>query len=114
MEGCVPPDTVVEVRDNEAANRFEAWVDGELAGFAEYTRADGWFVFTHTEVFPAFEGRGVGGRLASGALDQVRARGLRANPQCPFISAYIRAHPAYQDLVVGVRGTPFRRPSHDE
>lgn len=110
----MPPKAVVEVRDNEAANRFEAWVAGELAGFAEYKPADGWLVFTHTEVFPAFEGRGVGGRLASGALDQVRARGLRANPQCPFISAFIRAHPSYQDLVVGVRGTPVRRPSHDE
>ncbi len=110
----MPQDVVYEIRDNQDERRFEAFVDGELAGFAEYTPADGWLVFTHTEVFPAFEGRGVGSRLAAGALDQVRARGLHANPHCPFISAYIRAHPAYQDLVVGVRGTPFRRPSHDE
>ncbi len=64
-------------------------------------------MFTHTEVFPEFEGKGVGSRLATGALDDVRARGLKLTPQCPFISAYIKRHPAYADLVVGIRGTPL-------
>ncbi len=100
----------IEVRDNPAEHRYEAWLDGALAGFSEYEPRDGWLVFTHTEVDPAFGGKGVGTRLAAGALDDVRARGLRATPQCPFIAAYIKSHPAYGDLVVGVRGTvPGRR-----
>jgi hypothetical protein len=98
-----------EVRDNANEHRFEAWVDGALAGFSEYEPRDGWLVFVHTEVDTAFAGRGVGGRLAAGALDEVRARGLKVTPLCPFISAWIRAHPAYQDMVVGVRGTPLVR-----
>jgi predicted GNAT family acetyltransferase len=102
----------VEVRDNPEANRFEAWVDGALAGFSEYEPRDGWLVFVHTEVDPAFGGRGIGGRLASGALNEARARGLLVTPLCPFIAAYIRSHPAYRDLVVGVRGP--RRGHHDE
>ena len=99
----------VEVRDNPADHRFEAWVDGQLAGYSEYRPFDGWLVFVHTEVDPAFGGRGVGSRLARGALDTVRARGLRLTPQCPFIASYIRSHPEYQDLVVGIRGTPLPR-----
>ncbi|HEY4189998.1 MAG TPA: N-acetyltransferase, partial [Candidatus Limnocylindrales bacterium] len=46
-------------------------------------------------------------RLATGALDDVGARGLKLTPQCPFISAHIKRHPEYADLVVGVRGTPL-------
>jgi len=102
-------ETRVDVRDNPEANRYEARVAGMLAGFSEYTPQDGWLVFTHTEVDPTFEGRGVGSALAKGALDDVRARGLRLTPQCPFINAYIRRHAEYQDLVVGVRGTPVAR-----
>jgi predicted GNAT family acetyltransferase len=97
-------DTDVEVRDNEPLDRYEAWVDGELAGFSQYRRDGGRLVFHHTEVQPEFEGRGVGSRLASGALDDVRSRGLYLTPECPFISAYIRRHPAYADLVVGASG----------
>jgi predicted GNAT family acetyltransferase len=95
----------VEVRDNPAANRYEAWVDEELAGFAEYQPAGGRLVFVHTEVLPAFAGRGIGSRLAAGALNATRARGLKMTPRCPFIAAYIRSHPEYRDMVVGARGS---------
>ena len=64
----------------------------------------------HTVTLPEFAGKGVGTRLATGALDDVRARGLKLTPQCPFIAAFIKRHPAYADLVVGIRGTPI--PQH--
>ena len=95
-----------EIVDNEASQRYEARLDGEPAGLIAYLPEDGWLVFDHTEVFEEFEGRGVGSRLAKAALDDIRARGLFVNPQCPFVSAYIKRHPEYRDLVVGVRGTP--------
>lgn len=101
----------IEVRDNPSASRYEAWVDGRLAGFAEYRPATGRLVFVHTEVGAAFSGRGIGQRLAAGALDDVRARGLRVTPVCRFIAAYIRAHPEYGDLVVGIRGSSIPRPT---
>ena len=90
----------VRVIDQPVEQRYEAYVDGVLAGFAEYVPRPGRLVFTHTEVDPDFEGRGVGGALAAAALDDVRRRGLRATPRCPFIAGYIRRHPAYADLVV--------------
>jgi len=90
----------VQVTDNREALRFEARVDGELAGFAAYELADDLIMFTHTEVDDAFEGQGVGGALARGALDAVRADGTRqVLPRCPFIRSWIERHPDYQDLV---------------
>ena len=93
----------VEVTDNEAEKRYEARVDGELAGVAFYDTADDLIVFTHTEVDPAFEGRGIGGALAQHALDAVRDEGVRkVMPLCPFIKAWIGRHPDYVPLVYGV------------
>jgi predicted GNAT family acetyltransferase len=57
-------------------------------------------------VFPSAEGRGLGSRLVAGALDDIRARGLRAVPLCPFAAAYARRHPEYADLVVPDPATP--------
>ena len=89
----------VEVIDAEGSQRYEARVGGELAGIAEYRRRDGRTVFTHTEVADEFEGQGVGGALARTALDDVRARGERVVPVCPFIAEWIERHPDYDDLV---------------
>lgn len=92
----------VEVRPNPDENRYEAWLDGERAGFAEYQLGHGTIVFTHTEVDDRFEGRGVGSALARGALDDVRAAGeRRVVALCPFIKGYIDKHPDYQDLLAG-------------
>ncbi|MFE0222397.1 GNAT family N-acetyltransferase, partial [Streptomyces albidoflavus] len=51
----------VDVRDDAEANRYEARVDGQLAGTAQYIRTPGLVAFVHTEVDPAYEGHGVGG-----------------------------------------------------
>ncbi|MCX5069907.1 N-acetyltransferase [Micromonospora lupini] len=87
------------VEDNPAKNRFEILVDDALAGFTAYVPRGEVLVFTHTEVDRGFQGRGVGGALVRGTLDQVRARGGRVVPQCPFVAAFIDKHPEYADLV---------------
>jgi uncharacterized protein len=88
-----------QISDNAAERRYEIRVDGRLAGFAQYRVRDGVLVFTHTEVDAEYEGQGVGGALARGALDDVRSRGAQVVPLCPFIKGYIDRHPEYQDLV---------------
>jgi uncharacterized protein len=83
-------------------SRYEAHIDGELAGFAEYQLTDRLVVFTHTEVDPRFEGQGVGSALARFALDDVRSDGSRqVLPLCPFIKGWIGKHRDYLDLVYG-------------
>ena len=90
----------VETSHNPAEHRYEAHLDGELAGFAAYRLAHGLVIFTHTEVDEKFEGKGVGSALARFALDDVRADGTReVLPLCPFIKGWIDKHPEYADLV---------------
>ena len=92
--------TDVQVTNNESEMRYEARVDGELAGSAYYDSADDLIVFTHTEVDDAYEGQGVGSALARAALDDVRADGRRrVIAKCPFIKGWIDKHPDYQDLL---------------
>ncbi len=94
--------TDVATSNNPGESRYEAWLDGELAGFAEYELADGLVTFTHTEVDDRFEGRGVGSALARFALEDVRTEGARrVRPECPFIAGWIAKHPDYADLVDG-------------
>jgi predicted GNAT family acetyltransferase len=70
-----------------------------LAGFADYRLRPGLIAFIHTEVDDAFEGRGVGSALVSGALDDARRRELDVLPFCPFVNSYMEKHRDYVDLV---------------
>lgn len=90
----------IDVKDVAGKRRYEVTADGTLAGFAEYRDMDGARVFTHTEVFDEFEGKGVGSALVRGALDDQRAGGRKIVPLCPFVARYVRDHPDdYGDLV---------------
>ncbi|HYJ81752.1 MAG TPA: GNAT family N-acetyltransferase [Allosphingosinicella sp.] len=87
-----------EVKNNEAAHRYELEVEGELA-IAAYRLRDGRITFTHTEVPDALEGRGIGSRLVEAALEDVRRQGLKVVPACPFVKHYMDKHPEVQDLL---------------
>ena len=89
----------ISTRDNADAGRFEILVGDEVAGFAEYSVADGVATMPHTVVEKAFDDQGLGSKLAVFALDTVRERGLKVRPTCPFIKGYIERHEAYADLV---------------
>lgn len=91
---------MADITHNSAESRYEARVDGALAGHAAYHVTGEEVIFTHTEVDSAFEGQGVGSALARFALDDVRSHGrYRVIPQCPFIAGWIDRHPDYADLV---------------
>ena len=65
-----------DIVNNKVDHRFELVVDGHLA--AAFYRIDGNVItFIHTEVPPELGGRGVGSKLVQGALDQVRASGMK-------------------------------------
>jgi predicted GNAT family acetyltransferase len=90
----------VTVTDRPAELRYEIEVDGEVAGFLLYRREPGVLELVHTDVDPKWEGKGVGAALVQGALDDARVRRLKVRPFCPFVRAYLRRHPEYEDLVV--------------
>jgi len=87
------------VRDNAEKRRFEIDLgDGSFA-IAEYKLLAGKIIFTHTEVPPAHERRGIGSLLVRTALASARERGLKVIPICPFFVAYIKKHAEEQDLL---------------
>jgi predicted GNAT family acetyltransferase len=89
------------VVDNPEQSRYELWLGTTRAGLIEYRSEPGAVVLVHTEVDPAFAGQGLGERLVAGALEDLRARGLKLVPVCAFVRAYLRRHPDQADLVAG-------------
>ncbi|HEY3139725.1 MAG TPA: GNAT family N-acetyltransferase [Acidimicrobiales bacterium] len=98
--------TEPRVADNPRASRYELWLGTTRAGLIEYRAEPGVVVLIHTEVAPAFAGQGLGERLVAGALTDLRARGLKLVPLCPFVRAYLRRHPDQTDLVAGDPAVP--------
>lgn len=86
------------VRNNPAKKRYELDVEGHIAA-TYYELSNGVITFIHTEVPETLGGRGIGSQLIKGALDQVRAAGLKVIAQCPFVKAYIGKHQEYADLL---------------
>lgn len=89
----------ISVTHDPAGKRYEAHDGASPAGYAAYVLAGDLIIFSHTEVDPAHEGRGVGGSLARAGLDDARARGLKVMPLCPFINAWVQRHSEYSDLL---------------
>jgi predicted GNAT family acetyltransferase len=86
--------------DQPEQQRYVALLGDRVVGFAEYRNVRDRIILFHTEVDPSVEGRGVGSRLASGVLDDIRARGRRVTIKCPFIAAYVARHREYADLPI--------------
>jgi predicted GNAT family acetyltransferase len=86
------------VINNPNLGRYELAVEGHVAA-AYYHRSNGVVTFDHTEVPPELGGKGIGSKLVKGALDQVRADGLKVVAECPFVKGWIEKHPDYRDLL---------------
>ena len=89
---------MAEVTDNPAERRFTLQHGRDMA-FVAYRHAGDRIEMIHTEVPPALAGQGIGSALVRGALDQVRAAGLRVVPRCSFVAGFIGRHPEYRSLV---------------
>jgi predicted GNAT family acetyltransferase len=90
----------VATSHNPQEHRYEARVDGELAGFIQYRESVGLVDLVHTEVDDRFEGQGVASKLARFALDDLRAdSSRRVLATCPFVATWIEKHPDYADLL---------------
>lgn len=77
---------------------FETVVDGARSVCAYRLHGDT-MVFTHTEVPPALQGRGIAAALVAAALAHAREQGLRVRPLCSYVAVYMRRHPETLDLL---------------
>lgn len=89
----------LEVIHNREANRFEMAIEDQQAVVNYRMIGTDTYNLIYAGVPPEFEGRGYGGRLVKGALEQIKAEGKRFIPTCPFIAVYVRRHPEYADFI---------------
>jgi hypothetical protein len=85
---------------NPDQNRFEIRLGDDVA-MIEYLPQGKTLVMHHTEVPPAFEGKGVAAKLAKFALDWAQANGYKVNALCPYVKGYVIKHPEYHGFTWG-------------
>lgn len=81
----------ITVTRNDEDTRYEVHVGDVLAGFTVF-RVDsrGRLNFPHTEVDPAFRGRGLAQTLVAEAMADTARRGETVVPHCPTVVKYLR------------------------
>jgi predicted GNAT family acetyltransferase len=95
----VPMSEAPQTRRNDAQHRYEIHADGQLAGHLAWRDQGGVLDLVHTEIEPAFEGRGLASQLVKFALDDARQGGRRIRPSCSYVATWLQRHAEYQDLV---------------
>ena len=91
--------TVRTTRD-DARSRYEGSLDGEVVTVLDFVRDGDVLTITHTGTDPAFRGRGLASAVTGAAFADVRRRGEKVRPSCPFAVAYLNDHPELADLRV--------------
>lgn len=89
---------MVDVTLNGDASRFEALVDGSVAGHIEMRARGDVVELSHTTVGEAYAGRGIAGQLVRTAADHVRASGSRLASTCSYAESWLDRHPEYDDI----------------
>jgi uncharacterized protein len=101
-----PPSELDVVHDDEG-HRYLLRRDGEHVGLIDYrlsggdAQSDGGETYDlhHTEIRPESRGRGLGGVLVRGALEDLSERGAKVVPTCWYVRDFIRANREFADLL---------------
>ena len=92
-------DFEVDVRNDEADGKFDAWLGDRLVGVVVYERSAGRYLLTHAAVLPEYQHHGIGNRLIGQVLAAIRAEGATATIICPTVRTYLDRHPDEADVV---------------
>lgn len=85
--------------DDKGSGRFVFNQDGVRAGEMVLSVADEILTVYHTEVQPAYEGKGIARQLLDAMVTYVRSHHMKVRPLCPYVLAQFRRHPdLYEDI----------------
>jgi uncharacterized protein len=87
----------IPVTNNPAKSRFEI-VAGEDIAFLDYELEGDTIRYTHTEVPPALQGKGLGKKLAFAVLDYAQNNNLEVEAICPVVVKAVKENPQYQSF----------------
>jgi uncharacterized protein len=97
------------VRDNFGASRFDAYVDGVVAGSLHYRIHDGQMWLLGVVIDPEYQGPDLVQGLVGTALAQAHRRRLAVLPFCVEARRHVFAHPVYLKLVPPTERKRFSR-----
>lgn len=81
----------ITVRRNDEETRYEVYVGDVLAGFTTFhVDSRGRYLYPHTEIDPAFRGRGLAQTVVAEAMADSARRGETVVPHCPVVTKYLR------------------------
>ncbi|MYV52914.1 GNAT family N-acetyltransferase [Streptomyces sp. SID3212] len=86
----------IEIRDNRAQGRLEAYEDGEAVGVVAYFTLDATpaaLVAVHTVVEQGHEGKGIAGKLVREFYATAAREGVPVVPLCPYAASWAERHP---------------------
>jgi uncharacterized protein len=78
--------------------KFTIAVEGKTVGLAAFGNRGNQRVFHHTEVDPAYGGRGLATILVEEALNATRDEGKRIVPLCSMVVTVLKKHPEFDDI----------------
>ena len=92
--------TEIKHHNNEKNGVFEIWYEGEKAGEMTYTWAgDDKLIIDHTEVDPAFGGKGLAKQLVLAGANYARENGKKVKPLCTYAKSVFDRNADLQDLL---------------
>jgi predicted GNAT family acetyltransferase len=86
----------MEIRDDRAGGRLEAFAGDEVVGHIEYfvlEAPERALVPVHTIVEPEHEGKGIAGSLARELYGIAAREGVVVAPLCPYVVKWAARHP---------------------
>ncbi|MDZ4759509.1 MAG: GNAT family N-acetyltransferase [Alphaproteobacteria bacterium] len=86
--------------DNSTGGRYVARVENKPEAIMTFSKAgERILIIDHTEVPGELGGTGVGKALVEFMVMDVRAKGLKVIPLCPFTRATLEKHKDWQDVL---------------
>ena len=90
----------IQLQEDETKGFAVATENGKTAGKMTYSIASSDFIIIdHTEVEPAFKGKGVGKELLYKIVEMAREKNLKILPLCPFANVLFQKTPEIKDIL---------------
>jgi uncharacterized protein len=94
------PDIAIALEDGPTGGRYVVRLPGKPEAEMTFSKAGSHIIIVdHTLVPKEMGGMGVGKALVQHMVEDVRARGLKVVPLCPFTRAMLEKHPEWQDVL---------------
>ena len=95
-------DELPEIKLEDSGSKGRYFLRSPQGAVAEMTFSkvgEHMIIIDHTDVPDVFRGQGVGLRLVTKAVEDMRAAGRKIIPLCPFANAQFRRHKEWADVL---------------